>query len=130
MKTLTGSLLAAALIALAQPALSNPNVEEVVVTAKQPAAQMLSDMTDEIVAETSTSRFNRRPPPRSNVSTTPLAARIVAPRARGTPLARTPRAQYPQSPAARASAPPNPQRRGRSPRRAPPCSAAARSPRA
>ena len=52
MKTLTGSLLAAALIALAQPALSNPNVEEVVVTAKQPAAEMLSDMTDEIVAET------------------------------------------------------------------------------
>lgn len=53
MKTLTGSLLAAALIALAQPALSNPNVEEIVVTAKQPAAEMLSDMTDEIVAETS-----------------------------------------------------------------------------
>jgi len=53
MKTLTGSLLAAALIALAQPALSNPNVEEVVVTARPPAAQMLSDMTDEIVAETS-----------------------------------------------------------------------------
>jgi|GEM_PF-5189098 hypothetical protein len=53
MKTLTGSLLAAALIALAHPALSNPNVEEVVVTAKQPAAEMLSDMTDEIVAETS-----------------------------------------------------------------------------
>jgi len=53
MKTLTGSLLAAALIALAQPALSSPNVEEVVVTAKQPAAEMWSDMTDEIVAETS-----------------------------------------------------------------------------
>jgi len=53
MKTLTGSLLAAALIALAGPALSNPSVEEVVVTAKQPAAEMLSDMTDEIVAETS-----------------------------------------------------------------------------
>jgi hypothetical protein len=53
MKTLTGSLLAAALIALAHPALSNPKVEEIVVTAKQPAAEMLSDMTDEIVAETS-----------------------------------------------------------------------------
>ena len=53
MKTLTGSLLAAALIALAHPALSSPNVEEIVVTAKQPAAEMLSDMTDEIVAETS-----------------------------------------------------------------------------
>ena len=53
MKTLTGSLLAAALIALAGPALSNPNVDEVVVTAKQPAAEMLSDMTEEIVAETS-----------------------------------------------------------------------------
>jgi hypothetical protein len=52
MKTLTGSLLAAALIALAHPALSNPNVEEIVVTAKQPVAQILSDMTDEIVAET------------------------------------------------------------------------------
>jgi hypothetical protein len=52
MKTLTGSLLAAALLALAAPALSNPSVEVVVVTAKQPAAQMLSDMTDEIVAET------------------------------------------------------------------------------
>ena len=57
MKTLTGSLLAAALIALAHPALSNPNVEEVVVTAKQPAAEMLSDMTDEIVAETSAELF-------------------------------------------------------------------------
>ncbi len=53
MKTLTGSLLAAALVALAAPALSNPNVEEIVVTARQPAAEMLSDMTDEIVAETS-----------------------------------------------------------------------------
>jgi hypothetical protein len=53
MKTLTGSLLAAALIALAAPALSSPNVDEVVVTAKQPSAQILSDMTDEIVAETS-----------------------------------------------------------------------------
>jgi hypothetical protein len=53
MKTLTGSLLAAALIALAGPALSSPKVDEIVVTAKQPAAQMLSDMTDEIVAETS-----------------------------------------------------------------------------
>jgi hypothetical protein len=52
MKTLTGSLLAGALIALAHPALSNPNIDEVVVTAKQPAAEMLSDMTDEIVAET------------------------------------------------------------------------------
>jgi hypothetical protein len=61
MKTLTGSLLAAALIALAQPALSNPNVEEVVVTAKQPAAEMLSDMTDEIVAETSAEVHAKQP---------------------------------------------------------------------
>ena len=53
MKTLTGSLLAAALIVLAQPALSNPPVEEIVVTAKPPAAEMLSDMTEEIVAEAS-----------------------------------------------------------------------------
>ena len=53
MKTLTGLLLAAALIAVAAPALSNPKVDEIVVTAKQPAAEMLSDMTDEIVAETS-----------------------------------------------------------------------------
>jgi hypothetical protein len=61
MKTLTGSLLAAALIALAQPALSNPSVEEVVVTAKQPAAEMLSDMTDEIVAETTADLRASRP---------------------------------------------------------------------
>ena len=53
MKTLTGSLLAAALIVLAHPALSNPSVEEIVVTAKPPAAEMLSDMTDEIIAEAS-----------------------------------------------------------------------------
>ncbi len=61
MKTLTGSLLAAALIALAHPALSNPNVEEIVVTAKQPAAEMLSDMTDEIVAETSAELHANQP---------------------------------------------------------------------
>ena len=61
MKTLTGSLLAAALIALAQPALSSPKVDEVVVTAKQPAAQMLSDMTDEIVAETSAELHAKQP---------------------------------------------------------------------
>jgi hypothetical protein len=61
MKTLTGSLLAAALIALAQPALSNPNVEEIVVTAKQPAAEMLSDMTEEIVAETSAELHANQP---------------------------------------------------------------------
>jgi len=53
MKTLSGTLLAVALIALAGPALSSQNVDEIVVTAKQPAAEMLSDMTDEIVAETS-----------------------------------------------------------------------------
>jgi len=53
MKTLSGTLLAAALIVLAGPALSSPKVEEIVVTAKRPAAEMLSDMTDEIVAETS-----------------------------------------------------------------------------
>ena len=53
MKTLTGTLLAVALIAIAGPALSDKKVDEVVVTAKAPAAEMLSDMTDEIVAETS-----------------------------------------------------------------------------
>jgi len=53
MKTLSGALLAAALIVLAGPALSSQKVEEIVVTAKRPAAEMLSDMTDEIVAETS-----------------------------------------------------------------------------
>ena len=53
MKTLSGTLLAAALIVLAGPALSDQKVDEVVVTAKQPAAEMLSDMTDEIAAETS-----------------------------------------------------------------------------
>ncbi len=61
MKTLTGSLLAAALIAFAAPALSNPSVEEVVVTAKQPAAEMLSDMTEEIVAETSAELHAKQP---------------------------------------------------------------------
>ena len=53
MKTLSGTLLAVALIALAGPALSGQNVDEIVVTAKAPAAEMLSDMTEEIVAETS-----------------------------------------------------------------------------
>jgi len=52
MKTLSGTLLAATLIVLAGPALSDQKVDVVVVTAKQPAAEMLSDMTDEIVAET------------------------------------------------------------------------------
>jgi len=53
MKTLSGMLLAATLVVLAGPALSDQKVDVVVVTAKQPAAEMLSDMTDEIVAETS-----------------------------------------------------------------------------
>jgi len=53
MKTLSGTLLAAALIVLAGPALSDQKVDVVVVTARQPAAEMLSDMTDEIAAETS-----------------------------------------------------------------------------
>ena len=77
MKTLTGSLLAAALIALAQPALSNPNVEEVVVTAKQPAAEMLSDMTDEIVAETSAELRANQPEivkPALHIETAPAQA--------------------------------------------------------
>jgi hypothetical protein len=52
MKTLSGTLLAT-LIVLAGPALADKKVDEIVVTAKQPAAEMLSDMTDEIVAETS-----------------------------------------------------------------------------
>jgi hypothetical protein len=52
MKTLSSTLLAASLIVLAGPALSSQTVEEIVVTAKRPAAEMLSDMTDEIVAET------------------------------------------------------------------------------
>jgi len=52
MKTLSGTLLAALLIVLAGPALSDQKVDVVVVTAKAPAAEMLSDMTDEIVAET------------------------------------------------------------------------------
>ena len=77
MKTLTGSLLAAALIALAHPALSNPNVDEVVVTAKQPAAEMLSDMTDEIVAETSAELRASQPEivkPALHVETVPARA--------------------------------------------------------
>ena len=52
MKTLSATLLAAVLTVLAGPALSDKAIDEVVVTAKQPAAEMLSDMTDEIVAET------------------------------------------------------------------------------
>ena len=52
MKMLSGTLLAATLIVLAGPALSDKKVDEIVVTAKRPAAEMLSDMTDEIVAET------------------------------------------------------------------------------
>jgi hypothetical protein len=77
MKTLTGSLLAAALIALATPALSSPTVEEVVVTAKQPAAEMLSDMTDEIVAETSAELHATQPEivkPTVRVEPTPAPA--------------------------------------------------------
>jgi hypothetical protein len=52
MKTLIGTLFAATLTVLASPAMSNQNVDEIVVTVKQPAVQMFSDMTDEIVAET------------------------------------------------------------------------------
>jgi hypothetical protein len=80
MKTLTGSLLAAALVVLAHPALSNPSVEEIVVTAKQPAAEMLSDMTDEIIAEASADLHATQPqiaPPvlRVETPTTPTASK-------------------------------------------------------
>jgi hypothetical protein len=77
MKTLTGSLLAGALLALAHPALSNPNVQEVVVTAKQPAAEMLSDMTEEIVAETSAELHATQPEivmPTIRIETAPAQA--------------------------------------------------------
>ena len=61
MKTLSGTLLAAALIVLAGPALSDQKVDVVVVTAKAPAAEMLSDMTDEIVAETTADLHANQP---------------------------------------------------------------------
>jgi len=61
MKTLSGTLLAAALIVLAGPALSDQKVDVVVVTAKPPATEMLSDMTDEIVAETSADLHANQP---------------------------------------------------------------------
>jgi len=53
MKTLSGKWLLAALIAVAGPALSSPKIDEIVVTAKKPAAVLMTDMTDEILAETS-----------------------------------------------------------------------------
>jgi 3-oxoacyl-[acyl-carrier-protein] synthase III len=52
MKTLSGLLLAAALLALTGAASASDKVDVIVVTAKKPAATMLSDMEDEIFAET------------------------------------------------------------------------------
>jgi hypothetical protein len=52
MKTLSGLLLAATLFAITGAATAGDKVEVIVVTAKKPAAQMLSDMEDEIFAET------------------------------------------------------------------------------
>jgi hypothetical protein len=51
MKTLSGLLVAAALFAIAGAASAGDKVDVIVVTAKKPAATMLSDMTDEIFAE-------------------------------------------------------------------------------
>jgi len=61
MKTLTGALLAATLIVIAGPTLADKKVDEIVVTAKQPVAVMFSDMTDEIVAETSADLRSNQP---------------------------------------------------------------------
>jgi hypothetical protein len=61
MKTLIGSFLAATLIAAAGPALSSQQIDEIVVTAKQPAAVLLSDMIEEIVAETSADLRTKQP---------------------------------------------------------------------
>jgi hypothetical protein len=52
MKTLSGWLLAAALFAIIGPAAASDRVDVIVVTAKKPVATMLTDMTDEIFAET------------------------------------------------------------------------------
>ena len=52
MRTIPGLLLAAALFAITGAASAADKIEVIVVTAKQPAATMLTDMTDEITAET------------------------------------------------------------------------------
>ena len=52
MRTLSGLLLAAALFAITGVASASDKVDVIVVTAKKPAATMLSDMEDEIFAET------------------------------------------------------------------------------
>jgi hypothetical protein len=80
MKTLSGTLLAAALIALAGPALSDQKVDVIVVTAKQPAAEMLSDMTEEIVAETTADLRANQPAAVAPEVRVELPALIVAPK--------------------------------------------------
>jgi hypothetical protein len=51
MKTLSGLVLASALLAIAGIASAGDEVEVIVVTAKKAVATMLDDMTDEIFAE-------------------------------------------------------------------------------
>jgi len=61
MKTLSGLLLAAALFALTGAASAGEKIDVIVVTAKNPASTMLTDMTDEIVAETSRELHSQQP---------------------------------------------------------------------
>jgi len=61
MRTLTGLLLAASWIAAAGTAAASEGVDVVTVTAKKPAS-MISDMTDEIMAETGAALRSEQPP--------------------------------------------------------------------
>jgi hypothetical protein len=61
MKTLSGLLLAAALLAVASAASAGDKIEVIVVTAKKPTATLLSDMEDEIFAETAAALRSEQP---------------------------------------------------------------------
>lgn len=61
MKTLSGLLLATALFAITGTASASDKIDVIVVTAKKPAATMLTDMTDEIFAETGDELRSQQP---------------------------------------------------------------------
>lgn len=61
MKTLSGLLLAAALFAITGAASASQGIDVIVVTAKKPASTMLTDMTDEIFAETGDELRSQQP---------------------------------------------------------------------
>jgi 3-oxoacyl-[acyl-carrier-protein] synthase III len=61
MKTLSGLVLAAALFAITGAASASEKIDVIVVTAKKPVSTMLSDMTDEIFAETGDELRSRQP---------------------------------------------------------------------